>query len=130
MLQRFARFCVVGGVGFVVDAGVLQILFWLGIDPMWGRGVSFPTAVATTWYLNRRFTFGNRPPSGAARTKYFVGQVIGALINLAAFTLALRVIPALRALPVIALGVGTVPALCFNFAWSHWVVFPRHQPSR
>ena len=127
MLGRFVSFCMIGGVGFLVDGGILQVLFVAGANPVLARFISFPSAVAVTWFLNRRFTFVSREPTSAAYVKYFAGQSVGALINLGTYVLALQLLPALRSYPVVALAIGTAPALCFNFLWSQLVVFRRQE---
>ena len=58
---RFMRFGLVGTLGFVVDAGVMQLLVsFAGVGAIEARAISIPTAVFATWVLNRTFTFGKR----------------------------------------------------------------------
>ena len=76
-LSQFLRFCVVGAVGFVVDAGALLILLRVfGIDPIEGRLVSFSIAVLTTFELNRRWAFKDR---GSRRYLTAVAGYLGIL---------------------------------------------------
>ena len=61
---RLLRFGAVGAVGFIVDGGLLYGLVASGLlGSLTARVVSFPTAVLTTWMLNRRFTFHDRGPA-------------------------------------------------------------------
>jgi putative flippase GtrA len=56
--KQLAWFGVGGVIGFVVDAGVVQLLVSkLGADPYSGRLFSFLCAATATWLFNRRFTF-------------------------------------------------------------------------
>ena len=121
--SRFAPFAAVGALGFMVDATLLTALVH-GFD--WShysaRAVSFVAAVTLTWLCNRRFVFA---PGRHARREYgayFVTQVIGALINLGSYALAIETEPSLAQLPVIPLAGGAALALLFNYtAASRWV---------
>lgn len=122
-LQRFG---LVGGIGFVVDASVLQILVsqahW---SPYSARGLSFGLAVTVTFALNRLWTFRHRRISSktAAYARYFLVQGTGALINLAVFYLCLSLVPFLQAWPIVALAIGSAVALLFTFNASRHLVF-------
>ena len=69
--HEFLRFCVAGTIGFAVDTAVLYalapVLGWYG-----ARVLSFWAAVATTWWINRSYTFvpqpGPPPATAAAAT--------------------------------------------------------------
>jgi putative flippase GtrA len=123
--SELVRFAVVGGVGFAVDAGVLQLLVsGAGWSPYTARAVSFPLALGSTFFLNRAWTFdGLRTSSPRAFGIYGVTQTIGALLNLFVFFLCLLVVPALYERPVIALAIGAGVALAFNFWAARSLVF-------
>lgn len=116
---------MVGAVGFVVDAAVLQTLVSAaGWSPFAARAVSFPVALAVTFTVNRSWTFsGLKLPLGRAYGAYGAIQSIGALINLAVFSLCVLLAPALYERPVIALGIGAAVSLLFNFYATRRVVF-------
>ena len=60
---QFFRFCLVGGVGFVVDAGSLWLLIDFGsMGLLSGRVVSYLIAATVTWALHRHF---HHSPMGA-----------------------------------------------------------------
>ena len=64
--HSFPRFCLVGGIGFVVDAVLLMLLHRIGgLSVIPARLLSFSIALTVTWLLNRLVTFR----SGAARRK-------------------------------------------------------------
>jgi putative flippase GtrA len=122
---RLVSFGAIGGIGFVIDAGLLQGLFSFGVQPLVARCVSFPIAVTATWLLNRRFTFRDRAQSGAhARYALYVGgQIIGALINVGVFVLTIRHWPQAAARPLIPMMAGSAIALLFNYSWANLLVF-------
>lgn len=128
--RRLFAFGAIGGVGFAVDAGILQALYLLGIPALLARCVSFPCAVTATWLLNRRFTFGDRPKvnSRSQYALYVGGQIAGALINVAAFIATLHYRPSLSTRPVIPLIVGSATALIFNYMWANIFVFRAAAP--
>jgi putative flippase GtrA len=119
------RFGGIGIVGFMIDAGILQSLFSLGIPPLLGRCVSFPVAVTATWLLNRRHTFRDRHQtrSRAGYPLYLSGQTIGSLLNFAVFGVLIRDWPAAAHRPVLALAFGAGLGLLFNYGWSNFIVF-------
>ncbi len=112
-----ARFLSVGGVGFLVDAGIFQGLVWLDMGPIAARVVSTVFAVTVTWFLNRRHTFRTSGVSarGHEYLRYWVVHCIGLAINFGAFLIALDVLPIAREIPIIALCAGAAAALVFNF---------------
>lgn len=123
------RFALVGGAGFAVDAGILTALTANGVNLYAARAISFTTAVATTYLLNRKITFPapGKVPSGveaAAAAGFGLIQVGGAAINLLVYLLLIALFPALGAWPVLPLAAGAVTALAFNFLLSsllfHW----------
>jgi putative flippase GtrA len=122
---EFARFAAVGAIGFGVDAAVLQLLVSLaGWSPFWARAISFPVALTCTFVLNRAWTFrGLRLAAARAYGAYGAIQAVGALINLAVFSACLLVVPALYERPVIALGIGAIASLVFNFSATRRLVF-------
>jgi putative flippase GtrA len=82
-MAQILRFGAVGGVGFVVDGGLLWLLIGLDFNPYLARALSFPVAVVVTWALNRNWTF--RATRDASRKgqfrRYFGVQIIGSLTN-------------------------------------------------
>lgn len=117
------RFCIVGSVGFVMDAG-LTLLFTQAAQwrPEAARLVAFLFAATATWHLNRRFTF--RSSVGArSLLPYIALTTLGAAVNFAIFVIWLKL--AGTSPPQILLGVafGSVAALSLNFAVSRRFVY-------
>lgn len=127
-MKRLLRYAFVGGVGFLVDAGVLSWLVAAALaDPIVARCLSFPPAVLATWALNRRLVFTSAARSVGERAheygRYFAVQLLGALVNLGVYTLLVTSVPLLRAWPVAALACGSAVALLFNFWGAKYWVF-------
>lgn len=123
---EFLSFGAVGAAGFLIDVG----LFWfatsrLGWSIAAARCLSAAISVTSTWALNRRYVFANRRDSRASREyiRYVSSQAIGLCINLGAFALALRALPAFQHVSFVALAIGSCAALCVNFLSSKLYVF-------
>ena len=86
------RFCIVGGAGFIVDAGGMSTLVALHLaDPVLARAVSFSLAVCLTFLLNRLWTFDAICGSLANQSiRYLCVQGSGFLINFAGLCDALQ----------------------------------------
>ena len=121
----FRRFLVVGAVGFAVDGGLVWLLVSSGLNPFLTRCFSFPIAVIVTWRLNRAWTFPSSP--GASRRghimTYFAVQFMGAMANLAVYTLLLLRIETTALNALIAFGLGSMAGLFVNFEGSRRFVF-------
>ena len=131
--RRFAKFLVVGGIGFIVDAGVLTLaLRHLTSSIYAARALSFSAAVVVTWLLNRTFVF-SAGDSGALvgeYGRYLTTQIVGAACNLAVFVALIEAFPGLASNPVIALAVGAVLGALVNYAGSlYWVFRPKRGPA-
>ena len=124
--MKLARFTVVGGLGFLVDASVLTALVRIaGMGLYSSRAVSFLAAVSVTWFMNRTWTFGTsgNKRRGKEYSGYILVQVIGALINLGVYVVCIESFEQLARYPVIPLAVGALLALIFNFYFSSRLVF-------
>lgn len=133
-MRRLFVFGIVGGIGFVVDGGILSLLASVyGLDIYLSRAVSFLVAVFLTWLLNRTFVFDAAATCAGTRSReyarYLVVQVTGALLNLAMFVALIRLYPMLKSIPILPLAAGSAAAMVFNFAGSRYWVFQPVRPS-
>ncbi|MGX7004345.1 GtrA family protein [Caballeronia sp. KNU42] len=130
-LKKIFSFGIVGGVGFVVDAGVLTLLSSnMGMNVYLSRLFSFTVAVFVTWMLNRRWVFKSDAPTTNKANEYIsylTVQVIGALINLGIFALSIFYFPGLKVYPIVPLAFGSVCAMFFNFVGAQVWVFKAKQ---
>ncbi len=127
----FLRFCVVGFVGFLVDATVLQLLVGAaGMNPVLARFFSFGCAVLATFELNRRWAFAGAVPQPYLRrfAVYLGIQSVGFAFNLGTYSAAYLLLPAPFNAPVLSLVYASALALLVNFAGARFVVFRRRSP--
>jgi putative flippase GtrA len=119
------RFVVIGGIGFIVDAGVLTALAsGAGLDLYVSRLLSFTAATAVTWALNRGFTFAStNPRRGQEYLRYVTVQIVGALINLGVFVLLIQRCAWMADVPALPLAAGSIVAMVFNFVGARYLVF-------
>lgn len=123
--RQVGAFVVVGGIGFVVDAVVLQSLVSGGVGPIAARCVSFPVAVVVTWLLHRRYTFAHRRASRRERElgKYFAAQIASALLGFGAYAALVLYEPFFARVPLAALVISSAIGMLSNYLLSHYVVF-------
>lgn len=56
----FLKFCVVGGIGFIINTAVLEFLVFLRFHPAIGSAVGAELAIVSNFSLNNLWTFGSR----------------------------------------------------------------------
>jgi len=109
---RVFRFVVVGGLAFVLDAGLVFSMVHLGLDKYLSRALSLFVVVLFTFVLNRQATFAAKGwPSVQEVAAYIAASLIGLLINYLVFVGASWIkFPLL-----LAMAAGTIIASAFNF---------------
>lgn len=116
-VRRFAKFMIVGGIGFVVDTGVLNLLV-LGLHlvddnhRLIAKAFSFSLAVTSNFVWNRVWTFrDSRSKPVSVQLFQFAGvSLVGLGINLAIFGVVGNwLVPLLRSAygPMQGLALGT-----------------------
>jgi putative flippase GtrA len=118
-------FVVAGTVGFLVDAGVLQLLIAVfAAAPLPARVLSFLCANLVTWRLNRRFAF-TQSQQGTAREwlRYLAASWVGAAANYLAFAAAIVWLPSAGWVPSLGVAVGSLAGMVVNFVLYTRVVF-------
>jgi putative flippase GtrA len=124
LLEEFARFGLVGFVGFCVDTGIVYSLrYSLGL---YGAGLASYVAAATvTWLLNRRWTFKGRE-SGQLHRQWALFMLVnlgGFLLNRGAYALLVTYVPLCAREPVFAIIPGMLLGMSSNFKLSRNIVF-------
>jgi putative flippase GtrA len=122
----FVRFGLVGVAGFTVDASVLHAMVdFVGLNYFTGRLASFSVAVAATWVLNRSFTFRHKGHHGPLRQAmlYAAVQGAGGAANIAAYSAAIAMAPALSHMLLVPLAIGSGVGLCLTFLGSKHLAF-------
>lgn len=124
---RLTRFAVVGGIGFIVDAGVLWVLTRVGVPPLAGRVGSIVVALFVTWRLNRSVTF-RAEGSGSALEfgQYVLVGAASSAVNYATF--AALIGSGMIASPLVALAVGSAVAMTVTFLGLDRIVYRPRNP--
>lgn len=121
--NQIVRFCMVGTVGFLIDAGcTLMLSQTFTVPPGPSRLLAFLVAASATWALNRHFTFrvGSRVGTWLL---YVLSTSFGALINISAYLLWLGLAGNSAKQIVAGIAIGSVCALAFNYTISRYVIF-------
>ena len=114
-MKKLIRFAIAGGVGFIVDAGLLALLLHTTpLGPFIARVIAIAAAMFTTWMFNRTFTFDRSPHSLAAEGfRYGSVGVTSALVNYGLYAALLLSLPTLQ--PLAAMVLATAASMVFSF---------------
>ena len=126
--QQMLRFCVVGVIGYLVDASILTFFDWvLSFSPLYARAISFPIALSCTWYLNRTWTFeyGILKDVRSQYALYVFIQVVGRVIDYSIFAFLIVTYFFFESYPFIAVAVGSLAAMVFTYFCSTYFVFSK-----
>ncbi len=126
VLRRLIRFGAVGVIAFAVDAGSLWVAVnHLGLGLYSGRALSFVLAATVAWYLNRRFTFGDRGSHGRGHRQwalYLLASLTGAVANVGTYALLVAFLAPFARTPTLAVAAGSIAGMLVNFnAYSRFV---------
>ncbi|MDE2184306.1 MAG: GtrA family protein [Alphaproteobacteria bacterium] len=127
--SRFIRFATVGTAGFLVNEAALAVakeLLGMGDHAAWFFG--FAISVTFTWWGNRTFTFADKASDHhigilAEWARFVATNSLGAAANFAVYAACIHYAPWPVSTPYLALAVGTVIGLIFNFTLSKLIVF-------
>lgn len=123
-LPRFLRFCLSGGVAFIVDNGLMECGVYAGLMPAVARLFSVTVALQVNYALQRSLTFhdtGQR--GGRVWVRFLMSNALGVGVNYSIFLLGLSLLGdgfIERQLSVVA---GTAVALVFNYLANIHFVF-------
>jgi putative flippase GtrA len=126
---QFLRFGIVGGIGFLVDAGLLRLLLTWGLGYYGGRLISFLAAATTTWILNRSFTFRREAADAghpAGEWAAYLGlMAIGGVVNYGTYAAAIEVSDLVRLHPELGVALGSIAGMAINFWTAKTMIFER-----
>ena len=108
----FFRFLLVGGSGFLIDAGITYFLNSHGVAPWLARIPAITLAVTYTWAVNRHFTYGVKN-----------GRTVGEALRYATVAAAMASINYIVYFVLVTNGVWTVAAVTFATACQTIVSF-------
>lgn len=124
-LLQFARFGVVGTVGFLVDTAVLYAGLALGLGLYGGRAVSYLAAASATFALNRAWTFRGQGEGPVARqwALFVVLNLVGFAFNYGTYAALVATVALVAQHPVIGVAAGSLAGMMGNFLLSRRFVF-------
>lgn len=124
-MKRALFFVIAGGTGFAVDAGMLALLLAITpLGPFIARVLAIATAMAATWMINRRFTFGKSRHSLVAEGSRYGGVgLFSALVNFALYSALILTFPHLW--PVAAVAVSSGLSMAVSYLGYSRLVFDR-----
>lgn len=126
-MREALKFGVVGGVAFVIDVGVFNLLRFgpgdlLGHKPLTAKAISVIVATAFSWYANRQWTFRHRKTDRphVEMVQFAVINVVGLLIGVGCLWVSHYLLGFTSALAdnISANGVGLVLGMLFRF-WAY-----------
>jgi putative flippase GtrA len=133
-IYSFGKFGETGGLNWLVDFGVLNLLILLtgvnsGLLYSVFKGGSFIAANTNSYLWNKFWVFekGSNKKVGSELTKFVVASVAGLVLNVLIATIVRSVGPGLYSLDGtiwanIAAAVGSITAMVFNFLlYKFWV---------
>ncbi|MEK1875546.1 MAG: GtrA family protein [Rhizobium altiplani] len=122
-MKKLLRFGIAGGLGFMVDAGVLAVLLHITpLGPFIARVIAIALAMAATWIFNRTFTFDRSGHSLAVEGfRYGSVGVTAALVNYGLYSALLLRLPDLQ--PLAAMVLSTAASTVFSFVGYSRFVF-------
>jgi putative flippase GtrA len=110
---QLAKFCVVGGSGYVINLAVYTALLkWAGLHYLGAAFVSFLVAVSNNYWWNRHWTFRGQRGHFAYQGARFV---VVSSVALAANLVLLRLFVALGVGKVLAQAIAIVLVTPLNF---------------
>lgn len=126
--RQFAVFSLIGVAAFLVDSGVLYALLPLVANKFAvARVISWSCAVSFTWALNYQLTFRFRARSlPLSWLKYVFANLLGGAVNYGVSLASVALSAVARGHPIIAVGLGSLAGLLFNFLTSKAFVFRGH----
>lgn len=129
----FTRFAGVGVTISLIDIGLLYLLIATGLSAYIARIPSFLAAMTAGYILNRYFTFHHLETGRAlwhSLVRHYSVHSVGGAINYGVFSATLIIgqqmggeIAASATLPFVAVWVGGIFGMCFNFFFSKKMVF-------
>ena len=83
LIERFLKFCLVGGSGVVVDFGITYLAKeFLKLNKYVANSLGFICAATSNYILNRTWTFGSNDPDIVMQYLQFFGfSLVGLAIN-------------------------------------------------
>ena len=118
----FVRFLLVGGLGFVVDVGLTQLLIVYEVVPVLARPPAIIVAMFVTWLANRHFTFAVQTKRSLHEgARYVLVALVTALVNYSIYYFLVEN----GTEPVIAITIATAFQTVLSFLGYRYFAFAR-----
>jgi putative flippase GtrA len=124
----FVRFCIVGGIGFVINLALLSLLYGrLGLPIVVSQLIAAEIALFSNFILHHNWTYKKRAVTKSK--KDLVVQfhatswvaIIGSSLLVSAFTHYLHL------QYILALAASSILVLFWNFSWSKYVIWQQNK---
>jgi putative flippase GtrA len=109
---QLAKFCVVGGIGYVINLAVYTVLLHAGLHYLVAATCSFLVAVTNNYFMNRYWTFHDRRAHVGVQGFQFLVVSAGSLI---ANLLVLHVLISLGAGKLVGQAIAIILVTPLNF---------------
>ena len=125
---RVLSFGLVGASGFAIDVAGYLGLQALGLEHRLARFLSFWPAVTWNWWLNRGFTFRERPRTRRRSqwARFVASSLVGLSVNVGGYTLLTSTVAVFDRQRWAALLLGVALGSVVNFLASTVYVYRRH----
>lgn len=130
-MRQFLLFFVGGFIGFLIDAGIVQLLVSaFAANPYLSRLLSFLAAASATWLFNRRFTFKNVRHYGrfGEWSRYLLAMSGGFLVNFSIYSALVYHHGLFQRLPALAVAFGSLGGFVINFSASRLWIYRQRKP--
>jgi dolichol-phosphate mannosyltransferase len=130
--SELAQFCLVGGIGTLVNLAVLTVLLWAHLAFWLASAAAIWLSMTSNFYLNRRltFSFSRRHSPWRPYLRFVASCSVGAVINWALAVGLVEHVVFFGRHQAPAQLIGIVAGTAFNFVLSrHWV-FRRLRPAQ
>lgn len=124
LIRRLGGFLAAGSVGFIVDAGLTETCVALGLNPYAARVVAVAAAIATTYVINRFFTWrrsATQTQGGRRKARYLAVSLASMAINYAVYAMAVATFAGIR--PALAVAFGSAVGMVSNYFGYSRLVF-------
>jgi putative flippase GtrA len=129
-MRQVMLFCIGGFFGFLIDAGIVQLLVTaFAANPYLSRLLSFLMAATGTWLFNRRFTFKSIRHYGhfGEWSRYVFAMCGGFAVNFSIYSALVYHYELIQRLPALGVAVGSMGGFVVNFSASRFWIFRQHE---